>query len=56
LGEFKVQVYFAGAVVGTSALMNITNLNLPVDLTRAPIKVEQKSPPKEAASSAQEEN
>ncbi len=55
LGEFKVQVYFAGEVIGSSPVMNITNANLPVDLTRAPIKVEQKRPPK-AASSAQEEN
>lgn len=51
-GEFSVQVYFAGHVVGSSAVMNITNLQAVVDLSKAPIKLQDKAP---AADQANEE-
>jgi plastocyanin len=52
-GEFTVQVYFAGKVVGSSATMNITSLQAPIDLSKAPIKLQDKS--KAAQDQANEE-
>jgi plastocyanin len=52
-GEFNVQVYFAGKVVGTAPTMNITSLQGPIDLSKAPIKLVDKS--KAAADQANEE-
>lgn len=47
-GEFKVEVYFAGESVGSSAVMNITRPNALVDLSKAPINVTAKKLPKPA--------
>ncbi len=47
MGEFKVQAYFTGQVVGASPVMNITRPNAVVDLSKAPINV---TPPKGASS------
>jgi plastocyanin len=52
-GDITVQVFFAGKAVGSSATMTITNITAPIDLTKAPIKVVDKS--KAASDSATEE-
>jgi plastocyanin len=44
-GDFTVQVYFAGRVVGSTPSLAVTNLAAPVDLTRAPIKLVDKVKP-----------
>ncbi len=56
VGEFEVQVYFAGEQIGKSAMMNITKLNQPIDLSKAPIKLEAKPPKKPAKEDEQPED
>ncbi len=52
VGEFKVQAYFTGQVVGASPVMNITRPNALVDLSKAPIQL---TPPKGAPGAAAKE-